>query len=136
MRRGSIRARASASSSSTFRRVARWSVERSRSAQRVRATQIPLAAVRPATIAIAGPDPSRVGDEPRQERADDEAEVAPEAVDADDLHPLDWLHRIGDRRDERRIDERRSDAEQDSRAERGREGAVAERRARRGRPPA
>ena len=35
-----------------------------------------------------------IGDEPGKERADDEAEVAPEAVDADDLRALDRLNGV------------------------------------------
>ena len=67
----------------------------------------------------------RVGDSPGEERADDEAEVAPEAVDADELRALDRLDDVGDGGDQGRIDERRADAEQDRRSERRAEGAAA-----------
>ena len=49
----------------------------------VAATQRPLAAVSAATTTIAPPEPSGVGDDAADQRADDEAGVTPEAVDAD-----------------------------------------------------
>jgi hypothetical protein len=59
-----------------------------------------------------------VGAEAGDERAEDEAEVAPEAVDADDAGAVARLRRVRDGGDQRRVDERRSGAEQQRRRRR------------------
>src|SRR5262249_57026419 len=52
-----------------------------------------------------------VGAEAGEQGAENEAEVAPEAVDADDAGAVTWLRRIGDGRGQGRIDEGGADPE-------------------------
>ena len=76
-----------------------------------------------------------VGDDAGGERADGEADVAPEAVDADDAGAIAWLGRVRDGGDQRRVDHRGADAEQDRGGERGGEGCRRRRRGARARRP-
>ena len=96
-----------------------------RGCQDVAATSRPLAAVSRATIRIAVSRRGGVGADAGDQGAEHEAEVAPEAVDADDAGPVARLAGVGDGRDQGRVDHRRADAEQHCGGERGREGAVA-----------
>jgi hypothetical protein len=66
----------------------------------------------------------RVGGDPGDQAARDIAHVAPEAVDADRRRSCDGADDIGDRGDERRVDERRADAERDRGQGRGRHRAT------------
>src|SRR5438874_519343 len=66
-----------------------------------------------------------VGAEAGGKGADDEAGVAPEAVDADRLGPLAWFDGVRDGGDQRRVDERRAETQEDGGDERGAEAATA-----------
>src|SRR6266566_4471628 len=66
-----------------------------------------------------------VGADPGDQGAEDETEVAPEAVHANDARPVARLARVGDGGDQSRVDHRRAGAKQQRRGERGREGTVA-----------
>src|SRR5207249_1655839 len=59
------------------------------------------------------------------QRAEHEAEVAPEAVDTYHPRPIAWLAGIRDRGEQGRIDHRRPRAEQERGGKRGSEAAVA-----------
>src|SRR5256885_10613810 len=60
-----------------------------------------------------------VGADASDKCAEDEAEVAPEAVDADDARTVARLAGVGDGRDQGRVDHCRADAEQRRCGERG-----------------
>ncbi len=96
-----------------------------RGCQEVAATSRPLAPVSKATIRIGGAWRGGVGADAGDQGAEHEAEVAPETVDADHPGAVARLGRVGDCRDQGRVDHRRTDPEQRRSCERGSEGAVA-----------
>src|SRR6266536_4613733 len=68
---------------------------------------------------------SEVGADPGDQGAEDEAEVAPEAVHADHACPIARLACVRDGGDQSRIDHRRAGAKPKRRSERGPEGTIA-----------
>ena len=72
--------------------------------------------VQPDPFGVVQLDPvpaERVGGNARQKGSDEDPDVAPEAIDPDRLGTLQRRDRVGDGRDERGVDESRSDAEDD-----------------------